>query len=364
MAARASLVGLSLCATIAVAAQAQADGARVVLVGLGADPTVVRMRQELGVIGFEVEQVPAERAGRGLAAIGRFRKAAAVVRVSTTPPSIALWFDPATSGAGAGAAPMPVELTVDAELTGTSDPGLLALRAVELVRGRLLPVPAPPSAPPAPADARPIDGGGEAAPPASKIAPAPSSAPASEPRPVATHAVAGWSRDASILVAPAILASPGGLPPAPAVLLGGRARLIDRAEIEAFAIVPTVGASAEDAPGKATLRLAAIAFGGAVELTPPRGRVFVTAGIGAGLALLFFAGEGTPPYQPVSGARAAALPYAHLASGVAVGPRVGIRLDLIAGLLRPEPVLRVAGADLASFGSPAVLAAVGLEVRP
>lgn len=345
-----------LLAELVLASRAFAGAARVLLVGAGNDPTVVRLRQELGVLGFEVEELGGDVARSDLGELGRERNAAVVARVTSSPPSVVLWFDPAAVGpAGSGG---PTEVTLGAERGHSTESALLALRAIELVRGRLLPVAPPPlgedEGGAASALERAKDAAADAPAPAVRaaevVAPAPSEAP--------------WSRAASVFVAPAIVASPGGLPPAPEVLLGGSLRVHGRLELEALALVPTLGSRAQSANGTATLRPGALALGASAELTRPGGRFFVDAGLGLGVALLFFSGEAGAPYVASSGVRAAALPYAHLASGVALGRRVALRLDLLGALVRPEPVLRVAGAEVASFGSPVLGAAFGVEVRP
>lgn len=347
---------IALALATALASIAFASGPRVLVLGSPTDPTVVRMRQELGVLGFDVEVAPRGASGSDLAALARARGAAAAAHVIVSPPSVALWFDPATAQGEAGA---PAELTVDAELAGSADPALLALRAVELVRGRLLPVGAPAGG--AEHDAGPVRTGepaaSAAAAPTTPAPPAPR--PATRPRraPVAPRAP-------SAFLSPSLVVSPGGLPAQPDLLLGGRFRLLRRLDLEALALAPTVGTHAATTAGDATVRPAALALGGAFELTDPAGPLFVDAGLGAGAALLFFSGDAAPPLAGSSGARAAALAYAHLAAGYALAPRVGLRLDVLAALVRPEPVLRIAGVEVGSFGAPLVSVGLGVEVRP
>jgi hypothetical protein len=320
-----------------------------VLVGAPADPAVARMRQELVVLGFEVDEVPLEASS--LAALARERHAVAVARIEPTPRSIALWFEPSAGGPAAS----PSELHLDAASEGSSDAALLALRAVELLRGRLLPVAS--SAAPASSSAPPPAAPASATPPVSSVPPGPVAPPVEPARAV-------WSRDASGHAAPVLLVAPGGLPPAVGVLVGGRGRVAERIEIDASLIVPTAGASVSDAHGSARLRFASIGVGAAVELTPPRGRVYATAGLGASLALLVYSGEAGAPYVGSSGARAAVVPHARVAAGLGLTPRVGLRLDVLAALVRPEPALRIAGAEVASLGAPLAGLALGLEVRP
>ena len=121
----------------ALVSLAQAGGPRVVLLGPSAEhPTVVRMRDELRLLGLEIEVVAPAPADADLGAVARGRTASAVARVQDQPPEILLWVALASQG-DAGT----TELRVSDSLDGPVEPGLLALRAIELLRGKLIPVP-------------------------------------------------------------------------------------------------------------------------------------------------------------------------------------------------------------------------------
>ena len=141
---RRAAIALGVAAIVIFAlATGRAADLRVVLLGSREEPTVARVRQELMLLGLEVEVIP-EAAGADLATIARERGAAAVARVESSPPEIVLWVDEEHS------AGLPQESRVSESVKAGADPGLLALRAIELLRGRLLPVGAvlPPSAAP------------------------------------------------------------------------------------------------------------------------------------------------------------------------------------------------------------------------
>ncbi len=88
------------------------------------------------------------------------------------------------------------------------------------------------------------------------------------------------------------------------------------------------------------------------------------AGLGLAATVLWFAGEAEPPLVATDGSSWVAAPYAVLAAGYRFGRYVGIRAELLGALLRPEPIVRIAGREVASFGQPVVFVSLGLEVLP
>jgi hypothetical protein len=81
--------------------------------------------------------------------------------------------------------------------------------------------------------------------------------------------------------------------------------------------------------------------------------------------MLSFSGNAEAPYTGDSGTRWAVAPYASVSASYRLHPRVSLRLDLYAALVRPEPVLRIAGQEVASFAQPLlVMPSLGVEVRP
>ena len=90
---RRAAIALGVAAIVIFAlATGRAADLRVVLLGSREEPTVARVRQELMLLGLEVEVIP-KAAGADLATIARERGAAAVARVESSPPEIVLWVD-------------------------------------------------------------------------------------------------------------------------------------------------------------------------------------------------------------------------------------------------------------------------------
>jgi hypothetical protein len=326
-----------------------AAGLRVVLIGPSADdPTVARVRQELVLLGLDVEVVtPAP--GADLAVFARERDAAAAARVETSPPEIVLWVDEAHS------AGLPQESRISEPAQGSVDPGLLALRAVELLRGRLLPVPASPSSSTAAPSAPP--------PPSSTVAPAPSSArPDARPAPPPRRSEPR-SR-LSLHTGPALAVSPGGVPPMPALRVGAAWRVVAPIEIDALIMIPLAPGTVGAAEGLIDLRVIAFGAGAAARWADVLPGLSLHAGAGAGAAGFLFQGHAAPPWLSASGDRWSALPFVAAGAGYHFTPVVAARLDLLAALALPPPVLVIAAREVASFGAPAVFASLSVEVHP
>jgi len=357
-----SIVGAAvLVASLLVASLGLAGNRHVLLIGPSpTHATVVRVRQELELLGLEVEVVmPAP--GADLAALARDHGAAAVARVEDWPPEIVLWVDASqTSGASPSASP---EMRVSESLSGAIEPGLLALRAVELLRGRLLPVPlsqadggtdAAPEAAPTPSLAAGVA-------PVATAASLPTAAPSSEPLRSAPRLPPTSGR---LHLGPALLMSPGGVPVAPALRVGGAWRVAGPVELGGFAMVPLTAGTVTAAEGQIELRVLAFGAGVNVLFTNPAAPLALHAGGGLGVAAFFFEGQAAPPWVSASGSQWSAMPFVEAGVGYRFTPMLGARADLLAALARPEPVLVIAGREVASFGSPALFASVAVEVHP
>jgi hypothetical protein len=336
---------------------------RVVLVGPSeTDATVARIRQELQILGLEVEFVAASALPGDLAATARAHGASAAAQVQPRPPAVVIWTDPERFP-DVGAGP---ELRVDEDFAGTAEPGLLALSAVELLRGRFLPVSAPAS------DVR----GAVAAEAAPEVDAAPnvtappppattlSARPAPAPRPAPSGAPPDRARGPSAFVGPALFVSPGGLAATPSVWLGARWAPMSRVDLELVGFAPTTAATVSALEGSVDLRVGVLGAGASVRLIEPTADVFASAGLGLGAFLSLFAGEARAPWHATQGSRWTALPYARATAGYWLAQHLAVRGDVMLGASLPRPVIRIAGREIASYGEPAVFLAVGLEVRP
>jgi hypothetical protein len=336
-------------ALVAIGSRALArDVARVLVLGPSPDdPTVVRIRQELQILALDVEVAPAP-SSPDLAAAARDHGATAVIVVEPSPPAIVVWIDPARHPDPAGP-----EVRIDEDAATAADPRIAALRAVELLRERLLPAPPPP--PPAPpADAGPPP---EASAPPPPPPPPPPRRDQRPPAPRETH-------DPSMFLGAAVLAGPGGVGATPHVWLGARFTPTRPIDLELTAFLPTTAATVASADGSMSVRAGGLSAGVGVRLTDPASRPFALAGLGIGAMIAGFTGQAQAPWKGASGMRPSMIPDVHAAAGYWVASHLAIRADVRAAFALPEPVLLIAGSRVASFGEPAVLVAAGLEVRP
>jgi hypothetical protein len=320
--------------------------ARVLVLGPSEkDPMVERLKRELALLGLRVEVLtPGGDDPRELAESARARHADAALAIRPSPPGIVLWIDPVRSPTASA------EIQVDEQSAGSAEPRLLVLRAVEILRERLLPPPPAPNV---------------AAPPASPLPSpdAPSPPPAPLPPTVAREA-ASQPRIPSAFLGPAIVASPGNLGAMPEVWLGARWAPLRRMDLELLALVPTTAVSASGPEGSMTFRAGAVAAGVAAKLVAPTSDLFVDAGAGFGVMLAGFEGQARPPLVSAGGVRATMLPYAHASVGYWVASRIAVRGDLLTGFALPEPVLTIAGQKVAAFGEPLAAFSASVELRP
>jgi hypothetical protein len=315
----------------------------VVLIGRSEkDPSVKRIEQELRILGLEVEFVPASKSRGSLADNARRRGATAAAEVRTDPPAILLWTDP-VSFPDVGGGP---DLRVDEGSAGTAEPGLLALRAVELLHGRILPVTAPTGST--------ADGG---APDAATAAPASTSGPSGP------SAQGPAPSSFSAFVGPAIVTS-SSADPTFHVWIGARLNLATRLDLELAGAIPTTGSTVTGLTGTAGARIATLGLAANFRFTEPTSSLFASAGLGLGALVAIVSGEAARASNAALGTSAAALPYLRVGAGYWLADHVAVRGDALLGTALPAPVVTVKGTEIASFGMPTVIFAAALELRP
>lgn len=346
---RSTLAFAAACTAALVVSVVLAGDRHVLVIGPSVThPTVVRVRQELALLGLDVE-VATPPPGADLATLAREHGAAAVARVEDAPAEIVVWVD-ASHSAGASQ-----ETRVSQSLSGSTEPGLLALRAVELLRGRLLPVPVSSSAT-APS----------AAPSVSSSAPGAGTAAVSTAAPTAERVPLPPLHPPRVTLhlGPALVLSPGGVPAAPALRAGGAFRIAGPVELAGLVMIPLAPATVTASEGEIDLRTVAFGAGANVFFTRPASALAVHAGAGLGAAAFFFDGRAVAPWASASGTRWSALPFLEAGAAYTFTPALALRADLLAALALPGPVLVIAGREVASFGSPTVFASLALEVHP
>lgn len=304
------------------------------------DPVAQRVADELALLGYTVERVPTELGREEPEKLMERYGAVAWARTDAAARRVELWV-PSAFAASSGAEGTALIVSAD------DDAELLALRSIELLRGRLLPVERLPK-PPKPDEPAPPP------PPVSPTAPPTTPSPTAEP----------WRAHVRLFAAPALELSPGGFPPTLGVRVSAELGLVWRLSAGLHAVFPTLAPSVEDARGEASLRVLPFGAGLDLALTPPESVASAFVGVGLDAAPLFFEGTASAPLIGRSGTEWAAAPYAQLGGRLRLHALVSLRLDCSLHLLVPEPTLRFAGERVATFGVPLVIPALGVEVTP
>lgn len=305
------------------------------------DPVAQRIADELALLGYTVERVPAELGREEPEKLMERYGAVAWARADAAAHRVELWV-PSALAASSGSEGTAVIVSAD------DDAELLALRSTELLRGRLLPVerlPKPPK------ESEPVS---PPPPPTPKPGPRPAPSPSEEP----------WRPLVRLYAAPALELSPGGFPPTLGVRASAELGLVWRLSAGLHAVLPTLAPSVEDVRGEASLRVLPFGAGLDLALTPPESVVGAFVGVGLDAAPLFFEGTAASPLVGQSGTAWAAAPYAQLVARLRLHALVSLRLDCSVHVLAPEPTIRFAGERVATFGVPLVIPALGVEVTP
>ena len=326
------------------------------------DSIAIRLRDELTVLGFDVVVVETSASTTNIARAARAAGAVAAAQVESWPPEILLWVtddDRMTDDT----------LRVSQSLRGKIESEMLALRAVELLRGRLLPVPAGTAASASASVKLPKPLASSSAPPAAS-----SSVPANTPvPPVSTPSdrkkpapPPNAFERASALLGVGIVASPGGLSTSAHAVLQGRLPLVNRLSGVLRVSLPFVPSFVTDTRGDMDLNVLSLGVAADVRMTDLENPFVLNIGAGAGPMLLFFDGQPATPSmgRAASGMRWAAFVFGCAGIGFRVHSKIRLRLDGLMGPVFPEPVLRIAGRDVASFGRPATFVSIGVEVTP
>ncbi len=236
----------------------------------------------------------------------------------------------------------------------------LALRAVELLRGRLLDVPSPPSA--QPAASTPSAAVAPVAPPSPPQAHAPGSAHA----PGASRtsgASAAPARRASIglHVGPSIVLQPGSaISPEGAAMGGARWGLTDRLDGDILAIISS-SLRASTSTGRARVSTS-WSVPASMSLLDPQLPIVMRVGAGAGAGFLGYYGQGaTGDARGRDGTAPYALPFIRWDIGWHIH-RFDPARSVLCGARRPPPRARLAGRSDVPFGRP--LLAFSLLLRP
>jgi hypothetical protein len=319
----------AVAATVPAVRGAWAEPERVLVVAEDTGSVLVRtLASELAAGGFDVEVVSATVAG-DLSSEAGVRHARTVLRVSPTG-AIDLWI------ADQAGSEVRFRERIEAG-PANEDASLLAIRAQEAVRGKLLPVaPLLPQEPP-PAPEKPVP------------APAPPRAATTQPLRF------------SASVGPSVLGSPGGTSPMGAAALGFSWLASEHWIVESMVRIPVLAGHVDGAEGVAHVGLAMAGAGVSFAFTPRDAVVRPSAGAGAAVGWTHVDGVANAPFVSHSADLFAVLPYACLSTRVRLTSGLSLGAQVLGGPSLPPQAVTFAGRQVASLGEPVLDGTLMLE---
>ena len=346
----------------------------VVLSSRKTDATSAQLLAELGDLGFEVilPEMPldigigdgSDRAARETAASRSH--AAALIEIASSGGSVVIWIRDRATGR------LVLREIATAGDVGEGRVGTLALRAVEVLRASLIEIgTSQPPAPRLPAAIVTHEVTNLPTPiPQHEIRRTPtlqSVPPGAADNRVVVNAPSGSEKPSinhfSSEFGPAVSFSPGGLSAASQASISLHwlpTRYLGASLTGVFPVIPVVDSAKE---GSSAVRLTMVAA--EARLTPLAGRSIWSPVLGAGGAIVWLQASVTdtgPLFHGHSSGAPSGGPCARVGIGVALAPSVRAHLDLLSGVAVQRVVLTYAGRDVATWGHPFFLFALGAEL--
>jgi hypothetical protein len=323
------LIAVGSCASRPVHA-AGTESLRVLLIEQGSDPLVERVGAEIEGLGFSLVR----RAVKGpLETAARAERAVAALRVLPSRKGIEVWMADATSGRS-----LLRQVIVDESPQGP-DRELIALQTAELLRTSLL------GEKPARAHREPV---------AATTQPV-----VAAPKQIRSTASANPTRDTGVQLACGALYSPGGVSAGVELGLSLHRFLTERWGVALDLGMPLHSGTLTDVEG--STKLGAYFAGAALlarferQATP----FFATAGAGAAVLLVKYAGETREPLRSTSGSRLTGAAYLRGDVGIETAAWLRFGLRVLVGASFQRLALTFAGNDAGAFG-PAFFAGFAL----
>jgi hypothetical protein len=347
------------------------------------DAIVTQLRAELRTMGFNVVVADASSSAfprEELEKTARDNSAVAAILVRPSRAGLEVWIIDRITGKTLLRDVVATEGTAGRDAT-------VALRAVELLRASLMEIDAPhpprgdvsppavireiaglpSSAPAAAPSALPSPPAWPSPPPGFSSPAQPSSAVRSSPPTPRDRApkgpeVASSSPLFGVDVAAAILASPGGLAALPALELGVHVWLHRRISVDVGTFLPIGSVQLKAAEGQSQNRVTLFLAGGRVSLARPEATWVPTLGAGATLIWLRTDGVGAPNFVGKSNDGFSGAPFLRPGLRLALGSRIDLHADLLAGVAVRRLVVDYAGRDAATWGTPFFAGSLGVEI--
>ena len=349
---------LSIVALLLLAAQAGAQDrvpSRILLLVDGDNEGAAsRLRAELRALGFEVRERKLSVSAASPAQLeqtAREAGAVAALRLRTSPRGVEVWVGDRVTGktvlrevvlgaapTATGRSPQPTTVPLDRDAE-------IALGAVELLRASLLEIEFD------------LPSRGEIAvtPEVRKlVAPVVAKRKEVARSPLPPRLWLGF--------APAAGISPGGLGVTPHVQLDVDYLPLSRLSLNASIVTPTLPSRVEAAEGSSSTTVGQAGLGTDFVVAALEAPFNARVGLGISLIWVHMDGSAAQPFADKSDDILAALPY--LRARVSYGINRSLRLFLGSrvGFCLPRPVIRFAGREVASWGRPAGLAALGIRL--
>lgn len=373
--ARAAAVAAAALALLQGGAARAGEPPKIVIVAAQAEDAIVaQLRAELRTMGFSVVVADASSSAlprEELEKTARDSSAVAAILVRASRAGLEVWVVDRITGK-----------TLLRDVVGTEGAAgrdtTIALRAVELLRaslmeidaphplrGEVLPPPEireiaglPAPVPPAPASAAPA----LPAPPSSFAVP-PSSFAAPQSRVPPLPAAPSSSPPFGVDVAPAILGSPGGLAVLPALSLGVHAWVYPRISVDIGSFLPIGSVKHKAAEGQSQNRVTL--FLASVRVTLARTEATWVPTLAAGATLIWLHTDGVgaaPEFVGKSNDGFSGAPFLRPGLRVALGSRVFLYTDLLAGVAVRKLTIDYVGRDAATWGTPFFAGSLGVEI--
>jgi hypothetical protein len=353
-AARAGIFAFLL--SMALAAPTAAEPARILILIDDAQQEIARrLHAELGAAGFEVVAEPAsmeETSRPALERAAREAGAVAALRVRQLPGSVEVWVtDRVTGKTVLREVVLPPEGANDVDRDA-----LVAVRVVELLRASLLEIES--SLPPRGEVATPPAAARALVAPVRKPAP-PAPAPAPVPTIVAETPAPPRLR---VGLGPAVGLSPGGFGPSGQAVLDLRYAPVPHLDVALAVVAPIVPVGVEADVGSATVVFTQFGAEVAFVLAPVDSEWNAALGVGTALSWMHVDGSADPPFEEHADDLLTAFPYARLLGSYGLSRIVRLVLDARIGGALPRPVVSIADRAEASWGRPAAIVGLDLEI--
>jgi hypothetical protein len=163
-----------------------------------------------------------------------------------------------------------------------------------------------------------------------------------------------------MIVAGATAVSSGGVESVPSALVGYERALWKSVTLDTFVLLPLRAARVSEPEGSSTVEVRLLAI--AVSMSGDAGPARIGGGVGLGGVWLHAEGDATPPLRSAVRDIFAAAPFVRVSSVLPRQSLVRARLELSSGLAMPQLGIEFAGREVAEWGAPWAIAALGVEV--